>query len=229
MLASSVSVKVNNLSNSPFTHRVNQAQQERTAVVDVDGSYLYRKYRSLTEAGVQVSLPACPSVPLTGWNPVNEETCQAIAPSIPRVTSGKQIDCCVYIHCDKWPFFCCCVGLVYTYLAGHVGRTGDQGAFRALAHGYTHWSSGRLEEMDVNTNHPEYCHVQCTMTPSMKSIPYHIYLLLGRDGELATICSATCECAAGYVVFCCYTCIPSLPLPFPPIYLLIRHTASTYA
>lgn len=125
--------------------------------------------------------------------------------------------------------FCCCVGLVYTYLAGHVGRTGDQGAFRALARGYTHWSSGRLEEMDVNTNHPEYCHVRCTMTPSMKSIPYHIYLLLGRDGELATICSATCECAAGYVVFCCYTCVPSLPLPLPPIYLLIRHTASTYA
>ena len=105
MLASSVSVEVNNLSNSPFTHRVNQTQQEGTAVVDVDGSYLYRKYRSLTEAGVQVSLPAYPSVPLTGWNPVNEETCQAIAPSIPHVTSGKQIDCCVYIHCDKWPFF----------------------------------------------------------------------------------------------------------------------------
>lgn len=91
MLASSVSVKVNNLSNSPFTHRVNQAQLEGTAVVDVDGSYLYRKYRSLTEAGVQVSLPVCPSVPLTGWNPVNEETCQAIAPSIPRVTSGVTV------------------------------------------------------------------------------------------------------------------------------------------
>ena len=101
-------------------------------------------------------------------------------------------------------FCCCCVGLVYTYLAGHVGRTGDQEAFRVLAHGYTHWSSGRLEKMDVNTNHPEYCHVHCTMTPSMKSIPYHIYLLLGCDGELTTICSATCECAAGYVVFYCY-------------------------
>ena len=120
-------------------------------------------------------------------------------------------------------FFCCCVGLVYTYLVGHVGRTGDQGAFRVLARGYTHWSSGRLEEIDVNTNHSEYCHVRCTMTPSMKSIPYHIYLLLGRDGELATICSATCECAAGYVVFCCYTYVPSLPLPLSPVYLLIRH------
>ena len=83
---------------------------------------------------------------------------------------------------------------------------------------------GRLEEMDINTNHPEYCHVRRTMTPSMKSIPYHVYLL-GRDGELATICSATCECAAGKVVFYCYTCVPPLPLyPFPH-YLLIRHIA----
>ena len=31
--------------------RVNQAEQEGTAIVDVDGSYLYRKYESLTEAG----------------------------------------------------------------------------------------------------------------------------------------------------------------------------------
>ena len=35
------------------------------------------------------------------------------------------------------------------------------------------------------------------MTPS--SGVYNIYLLLGRDGELATILSATCQCAAGYV------------------------------
>ena len=33
----------------------------------------------------------------------------------------------------------------------------------------------------------------------MKSNTYHVYLLLGRQGELATIVSATCECAAGYV------------------------------
>lgn len=88
---------------------------------------------------------------------------------------------------------------MYTYLAGHVGHTGDQGAFRALARGYTHWASGRLEEIQVKTNHPEFCHVRCTMKPSMRSSTYHVYLLLGREGELATICSATCEFAAGYV------------------------------
>ena len=30
----------------------------------------------------------------------------------------------------------------------HIGCTGDQGAFRVLAHSYMHWSSSRLEEMD---------------------------------------------------------------------------------
>ena len=38
------------------------------------------------------------------------------------------------------------VGLVYTYLAGHVGHFGEEGAFRALERGYAHWASGRLQE-----------------------------------------------------------------------------------
>ena len=29
---------------------------------------------------------------------------------------------------------------------------------------------------------------------------YKVYILLGREGELATICSATCECSAGYTI-----------------------------
>ena len=29
------------------------------------------------------------------------------------------------------------IGLVYTYLAGHVGRAGEEGTFRALTRGYT--------------------------------------------------------------------------------------------
>ena len=93
----------------------------------------------------------------------------------------------------------CYLGLLYTYLAGHVGRDGSEGAFRALSRGYTHWASGRLEELQVNTNHPEYCHVQCNMKPSMKAGIYRVYILLRREGNLAKICSATCECAAGYV------------------------------
>ena len=90
-------------------------------------------------------------------------------------------------------------------LAGQVGHFGDQGVFRALTHGYTHWASGRLQEMEVNTKHPSYCHVQRPMTSSMRAGVYKVYLLLGREGELATICSATCECSAGYVIvtICC--------------------------
>ena len=49
----------------------------------------------------------------------------------------------------------------------------------------------------MNVNHPLYCHVCCSLKPSMKSGIYHVYLLLERDGEVAAICSATCECAAG--------------------------------
>ena len=68
--------------------RVNQAEQEDTAIVDVDGSYLYRKYKSFTEAGEQVLLPGHPP-PLAGRKSVTEETYQTIAPSIPPVTSGN--------------------------------------------------------------------------------------------------------------------------------------------
>lgn len=89
------------------------------------------------------------------------------------------------------------IGLVYTYLAGHVGHAGENGAFRALSRGYTHWASGRLEEIQVNTNHPQCCHVKCKMKPSMKVGIYNTYILLGREGDVACIRTATCECAAG--------------------------------
>ena len=89
---------------------------------------------------------------------------------------------------------------MYTYLAGHVGCSGDEGAFRAPTRGYTHWASRRLDQLTVNINNPKYCHVRATMKPSMKTGAYHVYLLLQSDDEgLASILSATCECAAGYV------------------------------
>ena len=87
---------------------------------------------------------------------------------------------------------------MYSYLAGHCGHGGDEGAFRALSRGYIHFASGRIEEIEVNVNHPMYCHVRSILKPSMKSGTYHTYLLLERDCELAIIYSATCECAAGY-------------------------------
>ena len=87
----------------------------------------------------------------------------------------------------------------YSYLAEGVGHSKGEGAFRALSRGYTHWASGRMEELGINTHNPNFCHVRYLMKPSMKSGKYKVYILLRRDGEFATIAKATCECAAGYV------------------------------
>lgn len=88
-------------------------------------------------------------------------------------------------------------GLLYTYLANGCGRNKTEGAFCALQRGFIHWASGRLDCLEVNCRHPHFCHVRCSMTPSMKAGIYHVYLLLGKEGQLATIDNATCECVAG--------------------------------
>ena len=69
--------------------RVNQAECEGASVVDVDGSYLYRKYRSVVESGQTVAQLAPPSPPLAGWKTVTADTCQSISPFIPVLTSGS--------------------------------------------------------------------------------------------------------------------------------------------
>jgi len=78
-----------------------------------------------------------------------------------------------------------------------VGRSNKEGAFRALTRGYTQWASGRLEQMEVNLHHPDYCHVRCTMKATMKKETYGVYMLLGRSGIIAKILTATCDCVAG--------------------------------
>ena len=93
---------------------------------------------------------------------------------------------------------CLLVGVVYAYLASGAGRSAGRGTFRALTRGFIHWQSGRIENLEVNVNHPLYCHVRSTMKPSMKAGSYHVGVLLGRDGEVvSSVLAATCECAAG--------------------------------
>ena len=87
--------------------------------------------------------------------------------------------------------------MVYSYLSGALSRTGDEGAFRALSRGYTHWASGRLNVLEINTCNPQYCHVRSNLRPSMKTGSYQVYLLLGKSEIYVTVVSATCECAAG--------------------------------
>lgn len=74
-----------------------------------------------------------------------------------------------------------CEGIRYTYLACGVGRSEVQGAFRALTRGYNHWASGRLDQLQVDTMHPEYCHDCGTCTPSIKPGIYRVYLLLRKE------------------------------------------------
>lgn len=77
-------------------HRVKEADLQCSKVVDVDGSYLYRKYRSLVDSGVTVSFPECPPPPITGWLSVSSNNCATISLSIPTVTSGKLfVDICI--------------------------------------------------------------------------------------------------------------------------------------
>ena len=87
------------------------------------------------------------------------------------------------------------LGVLYSYLAEGVGNvSGAGGTFSALTQGYTCWASGRLDRLEVNCCHPDYYHVRCQLTPSMKSGVYHVYILFDQE---STEKVAQCECAAG--------------------------------
>lgn len=93
------------------------------------------------------------------------------------------------------------LGILYTYLAKGCERISGHGAFRALNRGYVHWASGRLGQIEVNLKHPSFCHVRCSTTPSMKAGKYCVHILLGREGEFATIERASVNVQLGT----CYT------------------------
>ena len=158
-----------------FCSSVHQAIKDKTEVIDVDGSYLYKKSKRLQDSGVHVAPLDLPAAPITGWERITEANSSDMARNIPSVTSG----------------------VIYTYLSTHAGCNSSDGTFRALTRGYTHWASGRIDHVEVNYLNPQYCHVQSSMKPSMKPGLYHVWILLGKVGRFATIKCATCECAAG--------------------------------
>ena len=49
-----------------------EAKQSGAKVVDVDGSYLYRKRQSMIAEGKPVAPLGIPDVPLTGWEVVDK-------------------------------------------------------------------------------------------------------------------------------------------------------------
>ena len=58
-------------------------------IFDIDGSFVYKKYRSLVRDGKHVLTPSVPSCPLSGWRAVNKDSYQRVGPTIPFVTSGR--------------------------------------------------------------------------------------------------------------------------------------------
>ena len=55
-------------------------------IVDVDGSYLYRKKQQLVSQGIRTLPLSLPSVPLTGWEVVTADNYKE--KNVPRVMSG---------------------------------------------------------------------------------------------------------------------------------------------
>ena len=62
---------------------------ERLEIVDVDGSYLYRKQQSLQQSEIQVAPLPPPAPPLAGWEVITDRNVITVSVSIPVVTSGE--------------------------------------------------------------------------------------------------------------------------------------------
>lgn len=57
--------------------------------MDVDGSYLYKKHKTLTEAGHRLAPLIPPAPPPSGWVTVSSENYLQVAPDLPTVTAGQ--------------------------------------------------------------------------------------------------------------------------------------------
>ena len=61
---------------------------EGAKVIDVDGTYLYKKHQRLALKDANVAPLTLPIPPLCGWESVTESNVKALAKKVPRVTSG---------------------------------------------------------------------------------------------------------------------------------------------
>ena len=73
--------------------RVKEASESSTLVIDVDGSYLYRKQQQLSSAGITFTTIPAPSPPITGWEFVTSENVSTMSIKILFVTPGAV---CIY-------------------------------------------------------------------------------------------------------------------------------------
>ena len=68
--------------------RVREASESSAPVIDVDGSYLYRKQQQLSSAGITITAAHAPSPPITGWESVTSENVSTMSTKVPCVTPG---------------------------------------------------------------------------------------------------------------------------------------------
>ena len=68
--------------------RVREGSELNTPVIDVDGSYLYRKQQQLSSAGITITTTPAPSPPITGWESVTSDNVSTMSTKIPCVTPG---------------------------------------------------------------------------------------------------------------------------------------------
>ena len=81
--------------------RIREAKTEGVDVVDVDGSYLYRKTQ---QTSASTSVETCPGIPLFGWESVDESNRMEMAQKIPNVTHGKYFNSILnYVSCFGLP------------------------------------------------------------------------------------------------------------------------------
>ena len=62
-------------------------KSEKLPIIDVDGSYVYRKQQS-DSGSRRIPTNSLPAPPLSGWENVSKENLKVQAPKIPTVTSG---------------------------------------------------------------------------------------------------------------------------------------------
>ena len=125
-----------------------------------------------------LDLPTSP--PVSGWETTSESNVAHISQKMPCITNG----------------------LVYIRLSQQASNDNGESTFGASTRGYTHWKFGRIHTISINIKHPIYCHIQSTMKPSMKPCSYQVWIMLQHDDlGYATVKCATCQCAAGYVLY----------------------------
>ena len=68
--------------------------KQKLDIVDVDGSYLYRKEQQLISQGINTLPLSLPSQPLTGWEIVSADN--YMEKNVPKVMPGKHV--CAYYY-----------------------------------------------------------------------------------------------------------------------------------